>query len=130
MKDHQPDRRCLERVAAFLCERAPGQAIDDDLIRQVAELTPEQTVELYEQLLVHFELDEHLGEPPSFASEVMAKVGGHRERQAEVREAGEEAPAPQLALAEMFQSERQSKRILIGVMSLATAATLVVIALP
>jgi|GEM_PF-4525903 len=61
---------------------------------------------------------------------LMAKVGGHRERQAEVREAGEEAPAPQLALAEMFQSERQSKRILIGVMSLATAATLMVMALP
>jgi len=109
MTDYEPDRRRLERLAAILCERVACQAINDDLLREIAELRPEQTAQLHEQLLVHLDLEEHLAENPPFVSEVMARVREHRgqEEPSEAR-----APAPQRALAEMFQSERRSKRVL------------------
>jgi len=127
MTDYEPDRRRLERLAAILCERVACQAINDDLLREIAELRPEQTAQLHEQLLVHLDLEEHLAENPPFVSEVMARVREHRgqEEPSEAR-----APAPQRALAEMFQSERRSKRVLIGVLSLGIAAALAIIAIP
>jgi hypothetical protein len=113
------------RLADLLCQRVSrGECLDADDFARLAECSPEALAELFEQVQMHCELEEHLGGIPSSAQAIKQRLkAAHSEGQVEPQAVVRLQPLDlaQQALMARFKSEHQRLRKL----ALLLAASLV-----